>query len=336
MSPTRQRTGRDRNRGGRGVRGAFSRGGARSGVRLCVILSAFVIACDDDDGAAPLWDGSVDAAPPDGDASPRGSVDLGSVDAGLPVGSDARAPDDDAAPFWPDAPLGAGWRLSAPGFEPPSPADGGTDDAGRDPEPLGGAVRQGVGRYALRAGGAGVGLTDSRDEFLFLHDVVVGAATLTARVRALDGCPPDARVSFGVMARPSLDPAAAYVLVAATGPRGVAVQSRFYAGEYARTLRLDANVPLPLWIRVQLADGLVTAAYSRDGRAWTAVERSLSGWPDEVHLGLVASSHDGARPCAALFEEVTLTGARSERDAGADAPTAPADAGAGAGAGAGG
>jgi hypothetical protein len=160
-------------------------------------------------------------------------------------------------------------------------------------------------RFGLRAGGSGVGVSAPADQFLFVQQRVRGDATLAAVVRSVADCPAG-RVTFGVMIRASLGAGSPYALAAVSGTPGAALQVRRFADYFASTPRIDNGVGLPLWLRVGRHGSRVTAAYSRDGTAWRESTLELTGLGAEAHFGLVASSHGGARPCQARFDEVLV------------------------------
>jgi hypothetical protein len=308
--------------------------------RLPVLLAAALLApaCGDHGGGrgSPTEGGAAEAGADGagGDAAADASAAIG--EAGSPEAAaappDAAPPD---APVWPDGPVAAPWVIAS--VRSPVPPDGGAEDAdradsagdagdagddggGAGAPPLGAAAAAGA-VLALRAAGRGVDISAGEDEFLFVHQVLRGDATVTARVRALEGCP-RGRVTFGVMVRETLATDARYLMSAVIGARGAAVQSRSFV--YAQTLRLDATVPLPLWLRVERRGDGLRAGHSQDGRTWVEAEKILGSLSEEIYAGLVASSHEAGRPCAALFEGVAIAALPGAADAGA-APDAAGD-----------
>ncbi len=257
--------------------------------------------------AAP--DAQLDAAPevaPDGapELAPDGSPDLSAADA--PHTPDPDAPAADASDLERGPPDGTDGPMSGevPAAEVAAGRPASEDD--RDPDPGWWAQAQADGpRFALRAGGTGVGVSDAADQFLFVEQPVAGDATLVARVRTVTGCPAG-RVTFGVMLRASLAPGAPYVMAAVSGTPGATLQARRFADYYANVLRIDNGVERPLLLRVRREGTRATAGYSRDGQIWQEARVDLSEMGPEAHFGLVASSHRGAATCAALFESVVV------------------------------
>jgi hypothetical protein len=197
------------------------------------------------------------------------------------------------------------------GDAPPGPTvpDGSASDPADASAPVGAGASASANptaaRFALTAGGAGVDVSADTDGFLFVHQKVAGDVRLQAVVRALADCPPG-RVTFGVMVRASLAPGSPYAMAALSGSPGAALQVRRLPDVFASSLRIDNQVPLPLWVRVGRQGVRVTAGYSRDGISWREGQLDLTGLGTEVHMGLVASSHGGATACSGLLDGVSL------------------------------
>lgn len=163
------------------------------------------------------------------------------------------------------------------------------------------------GKFGLRARGAGIEPVGASDEHLFVYQKATGDKGITARVVSADPC--GARASFGVIARPTLEGDSAYVLSAATGTTGLAAQSRVFQGLIAVPLRLDSDTPLPIWVRVERKGFNLIAGWSKDGTTWQS-KSIASPFPPDIHLGLVASSHDPKRACGAVFDSVSIDDAK--------------------------
>jgi hypothetical protein len=277
---------------------------------------------------APAADAGADpdSAPPDtteedardpADAPPDALADASS-DLATDLPSDA--PPEAATGLATDAPPDLAADSTPEDASEPGPEAGAAPDALADPdaEPEASPADDQAGRaidwaqahadghrFGLRAGGSGVGVSAPADQFLFVQQRVRGDATLAAVVRSVADCP-EGRVTFGVMIRASLAAGSPYTLAAVSGTPGAALQARRFADYFASTPRIDNGVGLPLWLRVSRQGSRVTAAYSRDGTAWRESTLELAGLGAEAHFGLVASSHGGARPCQARFDEVLV------------------------------
>ncbi len=164
----------------------------------------------------------------------------------------------------------------------------------------------GAGQFGLRAGGLGIEPASTIDEHAFVYKKISGDMGLSARVVSAEACGP--RATFGVMARPTLDSDSAYVLSAAAGDKGLAAQGRVFQGQISVPLRLNFDSPLPVWVRVERRGFNLLAAWSVDGKTWTT-KSIASPFPPDFFVGLVVSSHDAKRSCAALFDNVTVSAA---------------------------
>ncbi len=164
-----------------------------------------------------------------------------------------------------------------------------------------------AGRFGLRASGAGFDPSGSGDEHLFVYRKASGNVGITARVVSADTC--GGQASFGVILRPSLEGDSAYVLSATVGPKGLQAQARVFQGMIAVPLRFDTDTPLPIYLRVERRGFSLLAGLSRDNVNWQ-VKTIASPFPPELYLGLVATSHDAKRSCAAVFDSVTIDAAK--------------------------
>jgi hypothetical protein len=162
--------------------------------------------------------------------------------------------------------------------------------------------------FTLDAAGTGLTIAGTDDDFLFVHRTLAGDGALVALLRSIDGCAAG-RISFGTMIRASSRDGAAYALAAVSGgARGTALQARPLEGWVASTLRLDASVALPLWLKVERVGERARYGYSSDGQTWTESESVVNDFGVEVEVGLAASSHRDT-PCRGLFESVEVIGA---------------------------
>jgi hypothetical protein len=264
----------------------------------CAGLAAALLAlaaCGGNDGER----GPGDASPPPGPA--HGAPDrVVSVPAGASFVGPLPAPGA-SAPATPIGGLGPPWKASFIGAS-----------AGSAPAP-GAAVQTQDRAFTLDAAGSGLTIAGTDDDFLFVHRTLAGDGALVALLRAIEGCS-SGRISFGTMIRAGSDAADAYALAAVSGaPRGTALQARSLQGWVATTLRLDATVSLPLWLKVERVGERARFGYSADGQTWTESESVVNDFGVEVEVGLAASSHRET-PCRGLFESVEVIGAARPGD----------------------
>lgn len=201
------------------------------------------------------------------------------------------------APTSPAQPVAAPWSSTFVGASAGSAAD-----------PMA-AVRAGDRAFAVEAAGTGLNIAATSDDFLFVHRTLAGDGAVVGLLRAVEGCP-TGRISFGLMIRAGTDSTAAYALATVSGStRGIALQARPLASLVASTLRLDATVALPVWLKVERTGERVRCGYSTDGVNWTEGDSLVYDFGVEVEVGLAGSAHrDGA--CRGLFEAVEVIGPR--------------------------
>jgi hypothetical protein len=105
---------------------------------------------------------------------------------------------------------------------------------------------------------------------------------------------------------------------AVLGYSGGALQFRTRtAVSTADTVVSQSSITLPVWVKLERVSstGLISASYSSDGSAWTAIgsPTAITMLNDTTQMGLTATGNSGTagQLCTATFENVTLTPAPS-------------------------
>ncbi len=167
------------------------------------------------------------------------------------------------------------------------------------------------------------------DNFYFVHQVLAGDGSITARVSALHGSAPRQNLppglapppssepwaKAGLMIKASTKPGSAYAAVMLTGDHGVRMQYDF-------THDVAGSSVSASWLRLTRSGDSITGYESTDGRHWTAIGTVvLSGLPATAQAGMFVASPefqeaigtgDGtfntATQAAATYSHLALTG----------------------------
>jgi hypothetical protein len=137
------------------------------------------------------------------------------------------------------------------------------------------------------------------DDFYFVHQALVGAGSITARVGALHGsgapaggwprglAPPPSTEPWakaGLMIKASTKPGSAYAAVMLTGDHGVRMQYDF-------THDVAGSAGSASWLRLTRSGDSITGYESADGQHWTAISTVvLAGLPATAQAGMFVAS----------------------------------------------
>ncbi len=208
-------------------------------------------------------------------------------------------------------------------------------------------------RAPVRAVPAGPGGEAVTDTYMFVHQVLAGDGTLTARVTSLSGAftslsptsgsafsqssedGPDSQLEpglapwakAGVILEPDTNQGTAYAAVMVTGSHGVQMQYNYTHDSPG--LAGPAGPSSPRWLRLTRAGDVITGYDSADGARWTEIGTArLAGLPRTVQIGLFvtspvyfAAADSAGTPSVATasFDEVSAQGGLPGRSWTADA-----------------
>jgi ABC-type transport system involved in multi-copper enzyme maturation permease subunit len=153
------------------------------------------------------------------------------------------------------------------------------------------------------------------DTYMFVHQILVGDGTLTARVTSLSGAStsvsPTSGNAFsqsskaqlgsqlhpglpswakaGIILEPDTNQGTAYAAVMVTGSHGIQMQHNYTYGSPGLTG--PAGPSSPRWLRLTRAGDVITGYDSADGARWTEIGTArLTGLPRTVQIGLFVTS----------------------------------------------
>jgi regulation of enolase protein 1 (concanavalin A-like superfamily) len=154
--------------------------------------------------------------------------------------------------------------------------------------------------------------TTSREYFHFVFKQISGDFSLTARVASLQATNPMAWA--GLMARKSSitswSRSHANVLALATPEMGVKLQHRAVDSTAATAGPMAADARAPVWLRLERAGEKFTTTRSADGVTWEELGAvSVPGLPENLLVGIAASSSSKTAVGTASFDNVKLIGA---------------------------
>ncbi len=189
----------------------------------------------------------------------------------------------------------------------------------------------------MRVAPVGPGGESVNDHFLFVHQVLDGDGSITARVSSLtgtsispktgEGAPalPQPWAKAGLIIKDGTTPGSAYTAVMVTGGHGVRMQHN-YTGDVAGPAGA-VTATSPRWLRLTRAGNTITGYSSSDGAAWAEVDAvRLDGLASTVHVGLFVTSPfeerfeqflggtaSGGNPttATATFDRISVAGASS-------------------------
>lgn len=159
---------------------------------------------------------------------------------------------------------------------------------------LAGSARAESSSFVIDAAGEGIG--DSRDQFHFVYQPVIGDADIKARIDDLVAA--DDWSKAGVMIRASLTADAAHAFMLVSAANGTAFQRRAGAGGATAS---TAGPARRRWVRLVRTGATVTAYTSPNGSNWSMVGQDTVSLGATAFIGIAVSSHDpGVRTTAAV------------------------------------
>ena len=148
--------------------------------------------------------------------------------------------------------------------------------------------------------GAGNDVWADADQFQFAHQTLAGDGTITARL--LSQSPTDPWAKAGVMVKQAAVAGSPYAFLAVTPGHGVHLQHDFNGDQPG-----DPTPSLPVWLRLQRQGTTVTASTSTDGTTWTTIGTAQLTYTGPTEIGLAVTSHNGATPGTATFDNVEIS-----------------------------
>jgi hypothetical protein len=182
----------------------------------------------------------------------------------------------------------------------PLPAGWSSQDIG-GPGQAGGAAYDN-GTFGLRGGGADIG--GAWDQFRYAYRTSSGDVDIVARVRDLGNTSGQSKA--GVMIRDSLTANGAHASMVVTSS-GATIFRRRAAGGGASADTPGPPMQAPVWVKLSLRNGVVTASQSLDGAAWTVVGTQALTLPVPFQIGLAVTSANNAATVTANVDNVSVT-----------------------------
>ena len=150
--------------------------------------------------------------------------------------------------------------------------------------------------------GSGDDIWNSADTFRFVYVTNSSNCTMIARVVSVQNS--DGWAKAGIMARDSMDPGAANVLIAVTPGNGVTWQYRSSDGGGCNNNTASGGAPY--WVKLVRSGTTFTGYYSPNGTTWTQVASTTL--TNISYIGLAVTSHNSSSLCAATFDNVSVPG----------------------------
>jgi Tol biopolymer transport system component len=158
------------------------------------------------------------------------------------------------------------------------------------------------------------------DGFHFVHQPLDGDGTIVARVTGVENTNEHAKA--GVMIRESLDPGARHATMVVTPVDGTQfLRRKEPAGLTTNTNPGRNRGTLPYWVKLVRSGDTFRAYESVDGKDWMPAGTDTVAMGKQVHIGLVASSHQPRVTNTVTLDHVTITPAPSEPETGTERRT---------------
>ncbi|MFZ4765174.1 MAG: Calx-beta domain-containing protein, partial [Roseimicrobium sp.] len=157
--------------------------------------------------------------------------------------------------------------------------------------------------------GSGADIFGTLDEFRYVWFPITASANCTITARVLTQANTNVWAKAGVMIRETNAAGSRHAMTAATPGNGRAFQYRSSTNGNSTTVTNTSSLLRPLWVRLQRAEDLFTAAQSYDGVTWATVgtPQTLS-FATNVLAGLAVSARNDNSVTTATFDNVSLTG----------------------------
>jgi hypothetical protein len=172
------------------------------------------------------------------------------------------------------------------------------------PAYVGSFVEQPAGTCTMTATGSDI--WDKADQCHFAYKEVSGAATIVAKIDAIENL--NDWVKAGVMIRDTLDPDSVNIAVLLTTGNGIRLQYRLKAGD-ATQREFNPDIAPPYWVKLNRSSGgLVRAYYSPSGadNTWTQFPLKTTSMKAPIYVGLAVTSHDPRAVAQATFSHVSF------------------------------
>jgi hypothetical protein len=183
------------------------------------------------------------------------------------------------------------------------------------PPYVGGFVQRTGGVYEVT--GAGTDIWATADQFHFaFKEVTSGSCQIIVKVESLEAINKDSKA--GVIIRDSLDAGSrnTALLLTPDPTKGLRFQNRTTdGGDTVRgTTDLDPNAMPPCWLKLErTSGGLIRASRSTDGVQWKQFDLKTQAMQMPIYIGLAVTSHSSGVPCTAVFSNVAVTGAGTDK-----------------------
>lgn len=170
--------------------------------------------------------------------------------------------------------------------------------------------------------GNGDDIWNNADAFQFMYKELTGDGAITARVTS-KGTGSNTWAKGGVMIRNSLAAGSEHAMMVltansdGTAGKGAGFQRRLVANDISSGNDNPGDaVDAPYWVRIERAGDAFSAFLSADGQAWTQVGAAQTiAMADPVYIGLCVTSHAAGELRTFKFDNVSMTGAVTDRPA---------------------
>ena len=158
--------------------------------------------------------------------------------------------------------------------------------------------------------GSGNGLNERSISYHYAYTQLSGDGEMIARVQSIENTDPDADAA--IVIRSSLsDPQATMAAISARPQQGTQFSARVFDaadGNGTQTFPLSNLSAGPVWLKLERRGNRVVGYTGPDGVTWTPMQHVIiENWPEDVYIGLAATSHNNSELATAVFSNVQIT-----------------------------
>ncbi len=139
------------------------------------------------------------------------------------------------------------------------------------------------------------------DAFPFAFQRLDGDWRMTVHIKSVEQSKDKMVLAGGVMIRDTLSPTSKFLMVGYSPDTGVV-----FLGRGDRTIYTETPGKSPKWLRLQREGNRVRAAFSLDGKAWSAAGVQDANFLGTAYVGVAMASRDGDGPGVVSFDQINL------------------------------
>jgi len=158
--------------------------------------------------------------------------------------------------------------------------------------------------------GSGNGLNEQSISYHYAYTTLSGDGEMIARVRSIENTDPNADAALVIRASLT-DPQASAATISARPQQGTQFGARVFDaadGNGSQTFPLSNLPDGPVWLKLERRGNRVFGFTGPDGVTWAPMQHVIfEDWPEDVFIGLAATSHNNSELATATFSDVQIS-----------------------------